>query len=92
MHLLREAWIEAADLGVMGQESVSASFCLGNCTRIDGFGEKQKSLVSMGLSLRSDKEKKTKKNVYPKRSPCVALILQVTFAFMQSISLILGYY
>ena len=37
-------------------------------------------------------EKKKKKKVYLKRSPRVALLLQVTFTFMHSIGLILGYY
>ena len=35
---------------------LSAQFgCLRNCARIDGIGEKQKGLISMGLGLRSAK-------------------------------------
>ena len=40
--------------GFEGQ--LSAQFgCLRNCARIDGIGEKQKGLISMGLGLRSAK-------------------------------------
>ena len=40
--------------GSKGQLSVQFG-CLRNCARIDGIGEKQKGLISMGLGLRSTK-------------------------------------